>query len=796
MGKYEKKEFKFALSSGIQELLNDFVESKEFSVKKFEILYKLAQELGVDAELLKKAGTGKVFRLMKNRISQWDIEYIQKEFVDRIDHFMKLDKQKSHMLLGKLLNAALQKKKFKYAKKILNLLLKTGYEKDNLLREMIVLYSYEINRYIKKKQIKKAYDLFLKLKKINPQEIIESYSFPRDSLYTAKLYSKFGNHEKAIQIYEVLFKKGTISEEKKKELMRFWQARGDKLLKQNDYFACYPLYKKVFEHSTVTSNVKPKIEEVVKKMITYYKKDNDMENMKKTYLEMLKLFKEDDKYKYEVYKDILYFEGDNLLHERLFSDAKKIFKDIVVKYPDFKLGKEKFIECEMLWAEDLYLQGEYTESSELLEKFSQQFPKEFKKMGIFVSLANAKSKIAKEKFYRGELFEAKKELLKALEFHSESKLAKGLLEKVDIAIAEDYVKENRFDVAIKLLKESLPELGGKSEAIKKRISEVLDKKSEYIITENTKMKKAEERVARLAALEKEKMLKRRSTEIAEEKIRKEKMDKYFFIFDDQYYDDRGPGSYQYPTNKIFKTGSFDIRKFEIINNSDTLTFNITIGNQIVKDVPSTSSTGSAEISQSDSEGSDRTTLNQFKVGSNGWVFQMFDIYIRYGEKGKHSKGLPGRNIIIENGWDKAIMVSPKGSAELHRDVRSLEDVLFSSYYSVKNDVFSFNISKSNFDSPPNHEWAYQLVSINYNPEYIENNFHVRSVQTSSSDIEFGGGTNYDGEPNVIDILDSDQHPQFISLSKYKSMPNPKDNKYAKIHLYKFGEIKDMFFNKE
>src|SRR5512134_401290 len=115
-------------------------------------------------------------------------------------------------------------------------------------------------------------------------------------------------------------------------------------------------------------------------------------------------------------------------------------------------------------------------------------------------------------------------------------------------------------------------------------------------------------------------------------------------FKDPTGDDNGPGAYTYPTDGVYKTGSFDMTGFSL----------------------------KARGKKADVEVSLNSTIEDpWKMG-NGFSVQMVFIFIDTdGKEGSGSTdGLPGLNVKFapEYAWEKVIMISPQAASRVKAEV--------------------------------------------------------------------------------------------------------------------------------
>jgi len=220
-----------------------------------------------------------------------------------------------------------------------------------------------------------------------------------------------------------------------------------------------------------------------------------------------------------------------------------------------------------------------------------------------------------------------------------------------------------------------------------------------------------------------------------------------FSFEDIKNDDHGPGTYTYPEKEIFKKGDFDIEKVYITETDGMIHFIILIGNEFE---------------------------NEWQL-AGGWDVQMFDIYLNFGV-GKHKHTLAGRNVKIKDGWDKTILIAPgknedmiyetKKSNNIKDDVSPTEnlvdDIILPDVNLVEGKLIIAKVNKDKLPSMKKLIGA-QVFVLGADGYAMEEHTYNRLVLEKADAWRFGGGTNFHGNPNVIDILGEND-----ALINYKS----------------------------
>jgi carbohydrate-binding DOMON domain-containing protein len=209
------------------------------------------------------------------------------------------------------------------------------------------------------------------------------------------------------------------------------------------------------------------------------------------------------------------------------------------------------------------------------------------------------------------------------------------------------------------------------------------------------------------------------------------------VLQDPAGDDDGPGSYAYPNNEVYKRGSFDLRKVEIIDKESTVEFRVTLGAAIEDPWDSKSWDG------------------------NGFSLQFVQIYIDIDhQKGSGYTGvLPGlgtAKFADDEAWDKVVLLSPQGRTRLSAEVRGKAGnmrggVVMPSTTRASGKTLVASVKKSELGTP-SKTWGYQVVVQSNEGFPDKGDLLTRKVNETKGDHRFGGGSDYDCDPQVLDIL--------------------------------------------
>lgn len=221
-----------------------------------------------------------------------------------------------------------------------------------------------------------------------------------------------------------------------------------------------------------------------------------------------------------------------------------------------------------------------------------------------------------------------------------------------------------------------------------------------------------------------------------------------FEFEDIKGDDNGPGVYTYPTDKVFLPGSFDLLKFAVVDGGATYNFKFTIPLDY---------------------------KNEWK-NAGGWDVQTYDVYMNLGT-GKHKQTLNGRHVKVAEGWDKGLLVGPDKPSRMRKEIDDknsevmddvsdaenlIDDMLIPDEVVIEGNTLVAKIAKDKIGdlSKLASIQCFMLSSEGYP---TKTDTYNRVVNEYSAQWRFGGGNDYEGDPNVMDLLGPND-----GLKNYKS----------------------------
>lgn len=206
----------------------------------------------------------------------------------------------------------------------------------------------------------------------------------------------------------------------------------------------------------------------------------------------------------------------------------------------------------------------------------------------------------------------------------------------------------------------------------------------------------------------------------------------YFRIEDPAGDDHGVGTVTYPGNTVFTPGSFDLLAVEAIDGEQDVIFTLQVGADLV---------------------------DPWNGSPVGYDLQVFDIYVDTGGDG-FSDLLPGRRALTAEGrtWDRAVFATGRTDvamsdveAKVSAEMRQALFVPLEDRQQIDGDTLTIKVPKS-FLGEPQPGWSYQVLVLGSEGNMAADSLRVREVLASGSDWNFGGGSDGDEDPNIIDLL--------------------------------------------
>ena len=204
-------------------------------------------------------------------------------------------------------------------------------------------------------------------------------------------------------------------------------------------------------------------------------------------------------------------------------------------------------------------------------------------------------------------------------------------------------------------------------------------------------------------------------------------------FKDPQGDDNGSGNFIYPTDPVYKPGSFDITDFTVKDKGATVELTVGVAAGLE---------------------------NPWNMASGFSVQEAFVFIDMDGKEGSgHKFALPGLNAEFQPCcyWEKAIIMSPQPSSRVKTEIKMKgadmeRDIIVPVSVTPHGKSFTAIIKKEDLGADVSEDWGWQVLMTSNEGFPEANSILVRKLNEYEGQHRFGGGSDYDGDPNFMDIL--------------------------------------------
>jgi hypothetical protein len=208
-----------------------------------------------------------------------------------------------------------------------------------------------------------------------------------------------------------------------------------------------------------------------------------------------------------------------------------------------------------------------------------------------------------------------------------------------------------------------------------------------------------------------------------------------FTMTDPTGDDNGPGTYKYPTDAVYKPGSFDITEVQVVPSGNTVEFRVKVGSTI------------------------EDPWDSAAWGGNGFSVQMVIIHIDTQPGSGVTQGLPGTNVRFaeDEAWDRAVIISPQGPTRVNSEIelkaaQHKDRIIVPRITRASGRTLTAVVDTSALGGPPAEHWGYQVLMQSNEGFPDKTDLLTRKVNEFEGQHRFGGGSDYDNDPHVMDII--------------------------------------------
>lgn len=227
-------------------------------------------------------------------------------------------------------------------------------------------------------------------------------------------------------------------------------------------------------------------------------------------------------------------------------------------------------------------------------------------------------------------------------------------------------------------------------------------------------------------------------------------------------DDNGPGTYKYPTDAVYKPGAFDLTELQIVPVGDTVEFRVTVASRI------------------------EDPWDSKAWGGNGFSVQMAMIHLDTDHVAGSGElaGLPGTNVRFkpDEAWDRVVIISPQGPSRLNSEIETKasaikDKIIVPRLTRANGRTLTAVVDAAQLGGPVKKSWGAQVLMQSNEGFPDKTDLLTRKVNEFEGQHRFGGGTDYDNDPHVIDIFAEPPEAQAKLLGAYNktaTAPKPED----------------------
>ena len=204
-------------------------------------------------------------------------------------------------------------------------------------------------------------------------------------------------------------------------------------------------------------------------------------------------------------------------------------------------------------------------------------------------------------------------------------------------------------------------------------------------------------------------------------------------------DDKGPGTYTYPTDPAYTPGAFDLKSLEVVDKGKTVEFRVGIRSRIT----------------------DPWNSKDWPEGGYGFSLQFVQIYIDTDHKAgsgytKALPGLAGVKFAADQAWDRVVLISPHGKGKLKPELNAkarkmAKSAVIPRTVRVRGRKLVAVVAKSAL-GPVHAGWGIQAVMQSAEGYPVGRDILTRPVNETGGPHRFGGGHDTKCDPHVLDIF--------------------------------------------
>lgn len=204
-------------------------------------------------------------------------------------------------------------------------------------------------------------------------------------------------------------------------------------------------------------------------------------------------------------------------------------------------------------------------------------------------------------------------------------------------------------------------------------------------------------------------------------------------FRDPKGDDVGPGLYTYPTDAAYTKGSFDLLAVRAFAEGDDVVFELEVA---------------------------ATLEDTWRMGV-GYSLQHAVVFLDLDGDATNGQleGLPGQNLAFAkgHGWDRAVLITPHSAERTQKELDAKAGTLGKSVVVPKRikgsgRVIRAVVTRAQLAKSDLRTWRFQVTLGGQDGFPSGRSLLVKPVQEFAGPHRFGGGSDFDCDPHVLDAL--------------------------------------------
>ncbi len=207
------------------------------------------------------------------------------------------------------------------------------------------------------------------------------------------------------------------------------------------------------------------------------------------------------------------------------------------------------------------------------------------------------------------------------------------------------------------------------------------------------------------------------------------------VLKDPIGDDNGPGKYTYPTDTVYKKGSFDITGLKVSQSGDKVTFELALNSDLE---------------------------DPWRMGG-GFSVQMAFIFIETDPKADgNTKAYSGLNVefAADSKWQKCVILSPQPPQRVKTEVENKSPGLLAATVIPQRTrgagrTISATVPLAELGGGDPATWGFQVLMQSNEGFPDKTDVLTRKVNEFEGQHRFGGGNDGDCDPHVMDLFAGD-----------------------------------------